>query len=157
MKVVDTHNRIFFRCPVLVINEINPFLAKFFCFQKTERAYFLKRTRIRTRIFRKSGPYPKFTVWLKDSFLTNLRVLTSNMTIVFESSCPKIPKQGIFSPKIRHFGFFAKFCSQINSTVLISNIHQDFEILAQKYPNEVFLVPNLGIFVFFQIFAIRKT
>ena len=31
----------------------------------------------------KADPIPKFTVWVKDSFLTNLRVLISNMTIVF--------------------------------------------------------------------------
>ena len=31
-----------------------------------------------------------------------------------------------------------------------------FEILAQKYPNKTFLVPNLGISVFSQNFAIRQ-
>ena len=28
----------------------------------------------------KADPIPKFTVWVKDSYLTNLRVLISNMT-----------------------------------------------------------------------------
>ena len=40
----------------------------------------------------KADPIPKFTVRFKDSFQTNLRVLVSNMTIVFQNSSPKIPK-----------------------------------------------------------------
>ena len=52
-------------------------------------AYFIKWTR--TRTFRKSrlgslekaDPIPKFTVWVKDSLITNLRMLISNMTIAF--------------------------------------------------------------------------
>ena len=31
-----------------------------------------------------------------------------------------------------------------------------FKILAQNYPNKVFLVPNFGVFVFLQNFAIRQ-
>ena len=31
-----------------------------------------------------------------------------------------------------------------------------FKILAQKYQNKAFLVPNLGVFVFPQNFAIRQ-
>ena len=31
-----------------------------------------------------------------------------------------------------------------------------FEILAQKYPSKAFLIPNLGVFVFSQNFAIRE-
>ena len=31
----------------------------------------------------KADPIPKFTVWVKDSFLTDSRVLISNMTTVF--------------------------------------------------------------------------
>ena len=41
MEVVDTCNRIFCRCPVLAINEINSFFAKFFVFWKKERWLFL--------------------------------------------------------------------------------------------------------------------
>ena len=36
---------------------------------------------------------PLFIVFtIKNSILTNLRVLTSNMTIVFQNSIPKIPQ-----------------------------------------------------------------
>ena len=48
MGVVDTYNRIFCWCPVPAINEINPFLAKFFVFWKEERRLFLT-SRITTR------------------------------------------------------------------------------------------------------------
>ena len=40
----------------------------------------------------KADAIPKFTVWVKNSFLTNSRVLTSNATIVFEDSSPNIRK-----------------------------------------------------------------
>ena len=75
------------------------------------------------------------------------------MTIVFQSSSPKIPKQGIFGPKFWHSHFFTKF------TKLDKFQGADFKcdkILSQKYPNKAFLVPNLGIFVFLQSFAIRQ-
>ena len=39
MEVVDTYNRIFCPCPLLAINEINPFLAKFFVLWKKERFF----------------------------------------------------------------------------------------------------------------------
>ena len=35
-EVVNTYNRMFCPCPVLAINEINPFLATFFVFWKKE-------------------------------------------------------------------------------------------------------------------------
>ena len=55
------------------------------------RPQFIKRTETWTRTrtgeevswpLEKADPIPQFTVWGKDSFLTNLRVLISNMTIV---------------------------------------------------------------------------
>ena len=51
----------------------------------------------------KADPIPKFTVLVKDSYLTISRVLISSMTILFSNSNPKIPKIGIFGPKFRHF------------------------------------------------------
>ena len=101
-----------------------------FCYQVSVRAYFIKRTRNRNQTFWKSGPrhlekadpIPKFTVWVKDSLKANLRVLISNMTIVFYNSSSKVPKQGIFDPNFRHFHFFTKFRKLTNSRVLISNM-----------------------------------
>ena len=54
-------------------------------------AYFMNRTRTRTRTLGKADPGSlekadptwKFTLWVKNPFLTNLRVLISSMTIVF--------------------------------------------------------------------------
>ena len=41
--------------------------------------------------------------------------------------------------------------------VLISNVAiVFFLILAQKYPNKVFLVPNLAIFIFHEILQLEK-
>ena len=67
---------------------------------------------------------------------TDSRVLISNLTIVFLNILPKntqikhfqskIPKQGIFDPKFRHFYFLTKFCSQTNLKVLVSNIKITF-------------------------------
>ena len=68
--------------------------------------------------------------------------LTSNITILFSKSSPKIPKPGIFGLKFRHFCFSAKFRNQRNSKVLILNMTQPFKVLAQKYPNKAFLVKN---------------
>ena len=73
-----------------------------------------------------------FCVFVKFCNQTNSRVLISNLTIVLLKFLPKntqirhswskIPKNGIFSPKFGHFCFSAKFCNQINSRVLISNM-----------------------------------
>ena len=46
----------------------------------------------------KVDPIPKFTVWVKDSFLTNSRVLISNITIVFSKIlAQKTPNQAVWS------------------------------------------------------------
>ena len=46
----------------------------------------------------KVDPIPKFTVRVKDSFLTNSRVLISNMTIVFfKILAQKTPNQAVWS------------------------------------------------------------
>ena len=105
---------------------------------------------------KKADPIPKFTVWVKDSFLTNLRVLISNMSIVFKNSSPKIPTSGIFGSKFKDFYFCPKFCGKTNSSTLISNMAIFFSNSIPKYPNKAFLVPNLGIFISPRNFAIRQ-
>ena len=92
-------------------------------------AYFTKPTRPGPGTSEKAYPgplekadsIPKFTVLVKDSYLTISRLLISNMTILFSNSNPKISKKGIFGPKFRHFCFFKKFCNETNLRVLISN------------------------------------
>ena len=63
---------------------------------------------------------------------TNLRVLFSNMNIVFEKLFPKntkirhfrlkIPESGVFGQILRDCCSFTKFCNQTNSNVLLSNM-----------------------------------
>ena len=94
--------------------------------------HFIKwtQTPIQTQIFTKSGPW----TFRKDGFcatihciflnifLPKLRLLISNMTIVFPSSILIIPKLEIFGPNFKDFYFYSKLCSLTNSRVLISNV-----------------------------------
>ena len=76
---------------------------------------------------------------------TKSRVLISNMTILFSNSSSVffIPKSDIFGPKFGHFG--------LANTQIWGCWFQIwqycFQMPAQKYPNNAFLVPNLGTFV----------
>ena len=107
-----------------------------------------------------------FCFFVKFRRQVNLRVLVSNMTKVslkflakntqIRHFWSKIPNEGIFSPNFTHFCFFTKYCNCTNSTVLTSNMTIVFKILVQKYPNKVVLVPNLGIFIISEHFAIRQ-
>ena len=85
MKIVINEHKVLWRLHTLYhLDSCNVSKNKFV-------AYFMNRTRTRTRTLEKADPGPlekadptwKFTVWVKDTFLTNLRVLISNMTIVF--------------------------------------------------------------------------
>ena len=77
--------------------------------------------------------------------------------MLFSNSSPKISKSGIFGPKFKNFYFCTKVCYKTNSRTLISNMTIiSFQILAQKYPNNAFLVPRLGIFIFSLNLAIRQ-
>ena len=53
------------------------------------------------------GPMPRFTVLVKNTFMTNQRLLVSNMTIAFSLKQfffnKVFPKSGIFSPKVKGF------------------------------------------------------
>ena len=92
----------------------------------------------------KPDPIPKFTVRVKDSIydkwqiydklITNLRVLISNMAIVFWNSSPKIQKQGIFSIKFRDLHSQIKACSLFHE---ISQLDK-FEGADFKYDNIAF-------------------
>ena len=84
---------------------------------------------------------PKFTILVKKSFLINLWVLISNMTIVFSISSPKFSKYESFGPKRNFFLFNLKPCILTNLRVLISNTAMFFfQILALKYPNKASFV-----------------
>ena len=76
---------------------------------------------------------------------------------VFSNSSPKIPKSGISGPKFKDFQFCNKLCNKTNSNTLISNMTNFFfQIPVEKYPNKVFLIPNVGIFICLQNLAIPQ-
>ena len=81
----------------------------------------------------KADPTPKFTVLVKNLFLRNLRVLISNITIVFLKVQPNNTKTRQFWSKI--LGFFYSFHELfhlIDSRVLMSNMTIVLKIAAQK-------------------------
>ena len=51
----------------------------------------------------KTDPLPKFTIMVKNSFLVNLRVLISNMTIIFSKFQSKDTQIRQFSSQIYFF------------------------------------------------------
>ena len=79
------------------------------------------------------------------------------MTIFFSNSSPKIPKEGIFGLKFKHFYFFMKFCNF--ARVLISNVtivflkfqsnktNSRISNMAIVFSNYSPKIPKLGIFV----------
>ena len=92
---------------------------------------------------------------LKTHFLTNLRLLISNMTIVFLKSLPKNTQIRHFWSQIQVFLFFRKIL-QLDKFEGADFKYDNsiFKILAQKYPNKAFLVKNSQIRHFwFQIQA----
>ena len=80
-------------------------------------------------------------------------MLISNMTIAFQNSSPKIPKQGIFGSKFRHFCFSAEFCNQTNSRALISNMTLLFSNSSPKIPKAGNFGPEFRHFCFFLKFC----
>ena len=83
---------------------------------------------------------------LKTHFLTNLRLLISNMTIVFLKSLPKNTQIRHFWSQIQVFLFFRKIL-QLDKFEGADFKYDNsiFKILAQKYPNKAFLVKNTQI------------
>ena len=87
------------------------------------------------------------------------------MTKLFSNSSPKIPKSGIFGPKFRYFFHEILQIDKFEDADFKYD-NSIFKTLAQKYRNKAFLVknaqirhffvPNLGIFVSSQNFAIRQ-
>ena len=54
--------------------------------------------------------------------LTNLRMMISDIRILFLNSSPKISKSSIFGPQLNILFFFAKFCKQTKLRMLVSNM-----------------------------------
>ena len=73
----------------------------------------------------------------------------------FENSSPKIPKEGIFGPKVRYICFFLRILQyyKIEGTDFkYDNRLLNFSLKKLK----AFLVSNLGVFIFWQNFAISQ-
>ena len=66
-------------------------------------------------------------------------MLSSNMTILFSNSSAKIPKS-------EFFGLILEIDKLEDADFKYGN--SIFKIVAQKYSNTTFLIPNLGVFVF---------
>ena len=76
--------------------------------------------------------------------------MISEITLLSLNSRFKIPKWGIVDPKFKEFFFF--FALKFELRQILGRWFQIweyyFQILAQKYTNKEFLVPNLRIFWF---------
>ena len=94
-------------------------------------------------LLEKADPISKFAVWVKDLYLTNLRALISDMTILFQILAQKYRGKVFLVTNLGIFVFFKK------KFVIRLNFVSFFRILAQKYPNKGFFVPDLGIYVCF--------
>ena len=79
------------------------------------------------------------------------------MTMLFSNSRHKIPKKRHkFDPKFKDLNFFHQTLHQDKFRGADFKCDYYFQILAQKYANKTFLVPNLRIFILIPKFAIRQ-
>ena len=97
---------------------------------------------------------PKFTVLVKNWYLTNTMVLISNMKLFFFKLILKTLKKDILGPKFKAIHFCTKLSDLINLRALVSNMNIIFNIVAQKYSDQAFLVPNLNFLCFAKNFVI---
>ena len=88
--------------------------------------------------------------------LTNLRVLISNITIVFEILAQKYPDNAFFITNLGIFIFSWIFAVRQIWECWIQTWQYCFQIPVKKYPNKTFLVRNLRIFIFKPNFGIRQ-
>ena len=94
--------------------------------------------------------------WKSSGFLTNSRVLISNMAIVFQNYSKKIPKLDIFSQKLENFLFSPELCIRKHTRVLASNMRKAFSNFNLKNPDKTILVPNLKLFCLHKTFHLER-
>ena len=125
------------------------------------RTYLINRPL--TWIFRKNGhpgllekrnSIPKFIVWVKNLYVTNLRELILNITIAFWNSIPH--RKSIFGLKCKDFLLATKLFNKTNSRVLISNMAIVFRNCCPNYQKEASLVVDLRIFILAQSLQLNK-
>ena len=63
-------------------------------------------------------------------------------------------KKDILGPKFKAIHFCTKLSDLINLRALVSNMNIIFNIVAQKYSDQAFLVPNLNFLCFAKNFVI---
>ena len=73
---------------------------------------------------------------------------TTDMTISFSNSSPKIPKQGIFGLKFKEIYFRIKLCNETNLRALISNMTILFSNPSPKIPITGIFSPKFKDFYF---------
>ena len=83
----------------------------------------------------------------------HLKMLTSNMAILFYNFSPNIPQSGILGVEFNLRCFSIKFWVKLVST---SNMIIIFKNFCQKRSNKIYLVPNLKIFFFAQNVTVRQ-
>ena len=132
--------------------------CKFELFYWLYMANFIKRTRIRTRIFKKSGPraFRKSGPYTKNHFWQIWGGWFQVWQYFFKILAQKYPNKAFLVPNIGNFAFPQNFGTWHISGCWFQLWQWFFKILAEKYPNKAFLIPNLGNFVFVQNFAVRQ-
>ena len=166
---MNTGNRLlFFKlfiCRILILILIRVFTEKVvfstnLILSVTKSALY-KQAWIQTYTFRKREPqtvgkiesYTKLNVSIKDSLMRNLRVLISNMTIVFKFLAQTYPDKEFLVPNLGNL-VFLRNCAVTQTRGCWFQIWQYcFQIPVQKYPNKVicilFFSRNFTVWQFF--------
>ena len=102
--------------------------------------------------------WPQIQSFLLQNFfqLFEFEDVDLKLTIFFFRFKPKKTKSGIFGLKFKEIYFCTEPCNNTNFRVLISSSTIAFQNCCPRHPNEVFLVPNLRIFIFAQKFEIKQ-
>ena len=100
---------------------------------------------------------PKLSLWVKNSFLTNSRVLILNMTNSFWNSSPRFKNQTFLLPSLRIFNFGPNFSIRQNRRHRFRVWQYCFQIPGEICPNQAILLVNLGIFILLQNFVIQNS
>ena len=76
---------------------------------------------------------------------------------IVSQNIPKIPREGIFRPKLKHFSVFSKFSNQASSRVLIGNMTKLFSNSTAKiHKSRIFGLQFRHFCFFCEIFQIDK-
>ena len=122
--------------------------CKFELFYWLYMANFIKRTRIRTRIFKKSGPraFRKSGPYTKNHFWQIWGCWFQVWQYFFKILAQKYSNKAFLVQNLAIFVSLQNFAIEQSWECWLHMWQYFFNILAQKYPNKAFFAPNLGIF-----------